>query len=89
MQFVVPKAHLVAAMNRCHHDAGYQGQQQTLCLLHDQLWWPGMATQMQEAISSCKQCIQHEGTLPKRQCYASLLLLLWSYYMLTLPAWKQ
>ena len=37
----------------------------TLCLLHDQFWWPGMATQMQKAISSCKQCIQHEGTHAK------------------------
>ena len=31
------------------------------CLLHDQFWWPGIAAQMQKAISSCKQCIQHEG----------------------------
>ena len=26
LQFVVPKAHWVAGMNRCHHDAGHQGQ---------------------------------------------------------------
>ena len=31
-------------MNGCHQDAGHQGQQQTLYLLHDQFWWPGMAT---------------------------------------------
>ena len=48
-------------MNGCHHDARHQGQQQTLSLLNDQFWWPGMATQMQRAISSCEQCIQHEG----------------------------
>ena len=59
--FIVPKAHWVAAMNGCHHDAGHQGQQQTLFLLHDQFWWPGMAAQMQKAINSCKWCIQHEG----------------------------
>ena len=63
--FVVPKAHQVAAMNGCPWDAGHQGQQWTLCLLHDQFWWPGMGAQMQKAISSCKQCIQHESTHAK------------------------
>ena len=58
---MAPKAHWVAIMNGCHHDAGYQGQQWTLYLLHDQSQWPGMATQMQKAISGCEQCIQHEG----------------------------
>ena len=48
-------------MNGCHWDARCQGQQQTLCLLNDQFWWPGMASQIQRVISSCKQCIQHEG----------------------------
>ena len=52
-------------MNRYHWDTGHQGQQQTLYLLHDWFWWPRMATQMQKAISNCKQCIQHEGTHPK------------------------
>ena len=33
--------------------------------LHDQFWWPGMATQMQKAISNCEECIQHEGTCAK------------------------
>ena len=65
LQFIVPKAYQVAAMNGCHWDAGHQGQHQTLNLLHDWLWWPGMATQMQKAISSCEQCIQHEGTHAK------------------------
>ena len=54
--FVVPTA---------HQDAGHQGQEQTLYLLHDQFWWPGMATQMQKAISNCKWCIQHEDSCAK------------------------
>ena len=41
--FIVPMAHQVAAMNGCHWEAGHQGQQQTLCFLHDWVWWPGMA----------------------------------------------
>ena len=65
LQFVVPNTHWVAAMNGCHQDVGDQCQQWTLCLLHDWFWWPGMAAQMQKAISSCEQCIQHEGTCAK------------------------
>ena len=65
LQFVVPMAHWVTAMNGCYCDAGHQGQQLTLCLLHDHLWWPGIAAQMQKAISNCKGCIQHEGSHAK------------------------
>ena len=65
MQLVVPMAHRVAAMNWCHRDTGHQGQQQILSLLQDQFWWPGMAMQMQRAISGCERCIHHEGTCAK------------------------
>ena len=27
--------------------------------------WPGMASQMQQAIRTCTHCLQHEGSLPK------------------------
>ena len=65
MWLVVPMAHWVAAMNRCHWYAGHQGQQQMLYLLQDWFWWPGMAMQMQKVISNSKWCIQHEGTCAK------------------------
>ena len=65
MQFVVPTAHQVTAMNRCHIDAGHQGQQQTLSLLQDQFWWPGMTMQIERVIGNCERCIQHEGALAK------------------------
>ena len=52
----------MAAMNGCHQDAGHQGQWWMLCLLHDQLWWPDMATQIQKVICSCEQCIQPEDS---------------------------
>ena len=42
IQFVVPMAHRVVAMNGCHTDTGHQGQWQTLSLLQDWFWWPGM-----------------------------------------------
>ena len=46
MWFIVPMAHRVVAMNRCHRDTGHQGQQQILSLQQDQFWWPGMVMQM-------------------------------------------
>ena len=46
-------------------DAGNQGQQQCCTLLQDQFWWPGMAMQMQKAISHCEWCIQHGDTCVK------------------------
>ena len=65
LQFVVPMAHWVAAMNGCHWDAGHQGQEWTLYLLQICFWWPSMTTQMQKVISNCKWCIQHKGARAK------------------------
>ena len=48
--FVVPMAHRVVAMNRCHRDVGHQGQWQTLSLLQDQFWWTGMGMCTQKVI---------------------------------------
>ena len=62
--FVVPPVHQVTAMNGCHWD-GHQGQQQTMCLLHHQFWWPGMGVKMQKVTSCCEQCIQQEGNHAK------------------------
>ena len=63
--FMVPQAHWVTAMNWCHQDTGYQGQQWMSCLLYDCFWWQGMATQMQKVISSHEWCIKHEGICAK------------------------
>ena len=52
-------------MNEYHRDAGHQGQWQTLSLLQEQVWWHGMAMQIQRVISSCERCIQHEGAHAK------------------------
>ena len=71
--FVVPMAHRVVAMNGCHRDMGHQGQQQTLSLLQDWFWWPGMVMQMQKVISGCERCIQHKGTWVKAPLQAILV----------------
>ena len=61
--FVVPKAHLVATLNRCHQDAGHQGCDCTLSLLQEHFWWPGMTDQVQKSLKSCSHCLQHEEKL--------------------------
>ena len=73
LQFVVPTAHRVVEMNECHRDVGHQGQWQTLFLLQDQFWWPGMVMQMQKVISGCEQCIEHEGAWVKAPLQAILV----------------
>ena len=87
--FVVPMAHWVAAMNGCCWDTGHQGQQWTLYLLHDQFWWWGMTTQMQKMISNCGDASNMKALMPKPQCDPSLLLHLWRFYTLMLPALRQ
>ena len=63
--FVVPKMHQMAALNRCHHDAGHQGRDHTLSLLQEHFWWPGMAKQMRQIIKTCRRCLQYEGGTSK------------------------
>ena len=73
LQFVVPMTYRVVAMSRCHRDVGHQGQWQTLPLLQDWFWWPGMAMQMQKVISGYERCIQHEDALVKAPFQAILV----------------
>ena len=60
--FIVPKMHRMATLNRCHHDAGHQGQDHTLSLLQECFWWPGMARQMRQVIKTCRCCLQYKGS---------------------------
>ena len=41
IHFVVPTAHRVVAMNRCHRQVEHQGQRQTMSLLQEKFWLPG------------------------------------------------
>ena len=50
-QFVVPRAHQQTALNGCHQDAGHQGKKQTLSLVVDRLWWPGIQKAVENAVS--------------------------------------
>ena len=59
--FVVPERKHQAAIDRCHRCAGHQGQDQTLSLMKEQFWWPGMAQALVLAVSNCGHCKQFEA----------------------------
>ena len=63
--FMVPKAHQVTALNRCHRDTGHQGHDHTLSLLWEYFWWLGMTSQMRQSPRTCAHYLQHEGSLAK------------------------
>ena len=67
--FVVPTKDWQAAIDRCHHSAGHQGQDRTLSLMKEHFWWPGMSQALLKAVANCGRCIQYEakGQLPPMQ----------------------
>ena len=67
--FVVPAVDLQAAIDGCHHSAGHQGCDQTLSLMKERFWWPGMSQALLRAVANCGRCIQYEakGQLPPMQ----------------------
>ena len=67
--FMVPRAHHVATLKRCHRDAGHVGCDCTLSLLQEHFWWPGMANQMQQSIKFCACCLKHEDNLSRMPLY--------------------
>ena len=89
MQFVVPMAHRVAAMNGCHRDVGHQGQWQTLSLLQDWFWGPGIAKWMKKTISSLKGVFSMRVPEPGLHYKLFWSPLLWSCLVWILPALKQ
>ena len=63
--FIVLKVHQTATLNGCHQDAGHQGCDNTLSLLQEHFWWPGIAKQMRQVIRAYTCCLQYEGGTPK------------------------
>ena len=46
MQLVLPEAFRKQALQGCHDDLGHLGIDQTIDLLRDQFYWPGMMEDM-------------------------------------------
>ena len=64
LQFVVPQIHRNAALDRCHHEAAHQGQSQSLSLMQERFWWPGMAHDLRNRIKKCGWCKKLEAAPP-------------------------
>ena len=59
--FVVPAQKHKAAIDGCHRSAGHQGRDQTLSLMKERFWWPGMSWVLVMAMSNCGRCKQFEA----------------------------
>ena len=67
--FVVLMGKCQTAIDVCHCSAGHQGRDQTLSLMTEYFWWPGMSQALIKAVANCGPCIQYEakGQLPLMQ----------------------
>ena len=67
--FIIPTGDRQASIHGCHRSAGHQGRDQTLSLMKERFWWPGMSQALLRAVASCGRCIQYEakGQLPPMQ----------------------
>ena len=59
--FVVPAWKHQAAIDGCYRSAGHQGRDQTLSLMKERFWWPGMSQALVMAMSNCGRCKQFEA----------------------------
>ena len=80
LAFVVPMGQCRLALNRVHHDASHQGQQQTLALAQERFWWPMMAEDCCAIVRGYPHCQAFEGEVPRAplcliSAYAPLELL--------------
>ena len=65
LAFLVPSSQCTAVLNGVHHNAGHQGQQQTLALAQEHFWWPMMVEDCKALVWSCPRCRAFEGVIPK------------------------
>ena len=79
LAFVVPVGQWHMVLNGVHHDASHQGQQRTLALTQERIWWPMMAEDCCTIVRGCLHCCAFEGEVPRAplcliQVYAPLEL---------------
>ena len=67
--FIVPVNWRQIAMDACHRGARHQGQDQSLSLMKERFWWPGMANALSLVIQNCGHCKQFEAKcqIPKME----------------------
>ena len=59
--FVVSAPKHQEAIDGCHQSARHQGCDQTLSLMKERFWWPGMSRALVMAVSNCECCKQFKA----------------------------
>ena len=65
MQLVLPESFRKQALQGCHDDLGNLRIEQTIDLLKDWFYWPGMMDDMTRHIKQCKGCLRFKA-LPNK-----------------------
>ncbi|XP_057684821.1 uncharacterized protein LOC130911119 [Corythoichthys intestinalis] len=59
-QLVLPKIFRKNVMQAMHDDLGHLGQEKTVDLLRSRFFWPKMASEVEEYIRNCGECVTHK-----------------------------
>ena len=65
MLLVLPQSFRKQALQGCHDDLGHLGIEQTIDLLRDQFYWPGMIEDMIRHIKQCERCLRFKAVPDK------------------------
>ena len=65
-QLVVPSKFCEVALSYVHDQTGHLGRDQTLELLREQYYWPGMQQSVVDHIAKCGRCIRRKDLNPQR-----------------------
>ena len=65
MQLVLPEALWKHILQGCNDDWGHLGKEQTIDLLRDHFYWPGMMDNMTRHMKQCERCLRFKA-LPNK-----------------------
>ena len=57
MQLVLPEAFRKQALQGCHDDLGHLRVEQSIDLLKECFYWPGMLADMIKHVKHCERCL--------------------------------
>ena len=67
MQLVLPEAFRKQTLQGCHGDLHHLRIEQTIVLLRDHFYWPGMLAGTAEHIKQCERCLGFKALPEKHQ----------------------
>ena len=64
-QIVLPSCYRTEVLQSLHDRMGHMGRDRTLHLVRERFFWPGMTTDVEQHITSCRRCIQRKKPVSK------------------------